>query len=103
MKLVSYVPLVDEGSQAFVARRLSLIIDPASADSLPAPGFRPAIVLSTSESEGAQFANLAVFTDFGDAFRGATPDAVVRVARVPYSEGGEPGTYHAVSASRAAK
>lgn len=93
MKLVSYVPLIDEGSQSFVARRLSVVPAADNAPSTPAVP-RPAIILSTSESDGAQFANLAVFTDFGDAFRGSTPDAVVRIARVPYSDTKEPGTYH---------
>ena len=94
MNLVSYVPLIDEASQTFVPRRLTVVPDLDTAAS-PAPVVtRPAIILSTSEHDGAQFANLAVFTDFGDVFRGATPDAVVRVARVPYSESRDPGTYH---------
>lgn len=102
MRIVAYVPLIDEGSQTLVAKSPA---PPASAPTgnLAVPTAvmrglngqaRPAIILSTSEANGVQYANLVVFTDFGDPFRGATPDASVRLARVPYSEAREPGTFH---------
>ncbi len=97
MKIVLYVPLIDEGSQTFVSQRPATpaIAGVAAVITRPLTGqVRPAIILSVDQTPHGTLANLVVFTDFGDPFRGATPDAAVRVARVPFSSTKEPGTFH---------
>ena len=89
---VLYVPLVSEPAQSFVAAGQP--VGEAVAQPVPYPqGFRAATVVGFAGRPVERRVALLVYKQPGDPFRGGEDTFAQRLADVPYSERGVPGTW----------
>ena len=100
---VLYIPLVSEPAQSFVAAA-SQPVGEAIVSPVPYPqGFRAATVVGFTGQPAERRVALLVYKQPGDPFRGDADAFTQRLADVPYSERGVPGTWTHVHGATAAK
>lgn len=89
---VFYLPLASEGTQSFAVASATQPTGEAIAQPTPVypAGFRAATVIGHG---GEHRATLLVYKQPGDPFRGESDALAQRLADVPYSPAGIPGTW----------